>query len=125
MQPREIQAVSALSVFLTAALPAAAGAIAFRAQPVLVAAVTGEPGQLPPLTGLYFNHFTAVLVTHALLAAGATWLALRAHRRADSTEVRLGTLLATMCFSAVLSVAFLALLVLATALPLYASLTAR
>ena len=42
MQPREIQAVSALAVFLTAALPAAAGAVAFRAQPVLVAAVTGD-----------------------------------------------------------------------------------
>ncbi len=125
MQPREIQAVSALAVFLTAALPAAAGAVAFRAQPVLVAAVTGEPGRLPPLTGLYFNHFTWTLTVHALLAAAATWFAVRAHRGAESDELRLGTLLATTCFSAVLSVAFLALLVLATALPLYASLTAR
>lgn len=125
MQPREIQAVSALAVFLTAALPAASGAVAFRAQPVLVAAVTGEPGRLPPLTGLYFNHFTSVLIVHALLAAAATWFAIRAHRGTESPELRLGTLLATTCFSAVLSVAFLTLLVLATALPLYAILTAR
>lgn len=125
MQPREIQAVSALAVFLTAALPAAAGAVAFRAQPVLVAAVTGEPGRLPPLTSLYFNHFTAVLTVHALLAALATWFAVRAHRSQEAAELRLGTLLATTCFSAVTSVAFLALLVLATALPLYASLSAR
>jgi len=62
---------------------------------------------------------------HALLAALATWFAVRAHRRQDAAELRLGTLLATMCFSAVTSVAFLALLVLATALPLYASLSAR
>ena len=125
MQPREIQAVSALAVFLTAALPAAAGAIAFRAQPVLVAAITGEPGRLPPLTGLYFNHFSATLTVHALLAALATWFAIRAHRRRESEDLRLGTLLVTTCFSATLSVAFLGLLVLATALPLYASLSAR
>jgi len=125
MQPREIQAVSALGVFLTAALPGAAGAVAFRAQPVLVAAVTGEPGRLPPLTGLYFNHFTAVLVVYALLATAATWFAVRAHRRTESAELRLGTLLATTCFSALLTVTFLTLLVLATALPLYESLKAR
>ena len=42
MTPRELRIISALAVFLTAGLPAAAGAIAFRAQPVLVGAIIGE-----------------------------------------------------------------------------------
>ena len=124
MNPRELQIVSALAVFMTAALPAAAGTIAFRAQPVLTAAIIGEPGALPPLTGFFFNHFTGALALLFVLALGATWKALRGYRQADVTA-RLTTLLATTCFAALISVLFLALLILATALPVYARLTAR
>lgn len=124
MNPRELKIVSALAVFLTAALPAAAGTIAFRAQPVLTAAITGEPGGLPALTSAYFNHFTGALGVLFVLALGGTWVAIRGYRQTEDTT-RLATLLATTCFSALVSVCFLALLVLATALPLYAKLTVR
>ena len=120
MTPRELQLISALSVFLTAALPAAAGAIAFRAQPVLVVTLKGEPGRLPGLTDFYFNHFTGALGLLLALGGIATLLAIRAHFKKDEDGVvRMASLLVAMCFSVLVSVVFLALLVLATALPVY------
>lgn len=126
MNPRELKIVSALAVFLTAALPAAVGAIAFRAQPALVAAISGEPGGLPPLTSLYFNYFKGTLVGLFFLALVATWIAISSYRNPKIDDAtRMAALLTTTCFSALVSVVFLALLILATALPLYARLTAR
>lgn len=126
MNPRELKIVSALAVFLTAGLPAVAGMIAFRAQPVLAGGLIGEPGGLPPLTGFYFNHFKEALVLLFLCGVGATWIALRSHREQKSDDTsRMARLLATTCFSALVSVLFLGLLILATVLPLYTRLTAR
>lgn len=126
MTPRELQIVSALAVFLTATLPAAAGAIAFRSQPVLAATLSGNPGQLPGLTNFFFNHFTAALLILLGLGLGSTTLALRAFlNKAAEPVVRMATLLAATCFSALVSVLFLALLVLATAWPVYAKLMQR
>jgi hypothetical protein len=126
MTPRELQIVSALAVFLTAALPAAAGAIAFRSQPVLVATISGEAGALPGLTGLYFNHFGAALATLLVIGLAVTGYAARAHLRKDEDPVvRMAKLLVATCFSALVSVVFLGLLVLATALPVYAKLMQR
>jgi hypothetical protein len=126
MTPRELRIVSALAVFLCAALPAAAGAIAFRAQPILAATITGEVGALPGLTGFYFNQFTGALVTLLVAGLGVTAYAARAHwgREADET-VRLAKLLVATCFAALVSVVFLGLLVLATVLPVYAKLMQR
>lgn len=126
MNPRELKIVSALAVFLTAALPTAVGAVAFRSQPILVALINGEPGSLPGLTGFFFNHFTAALL--CLLAVGllATWVALKGYRQPDEDgQAKLGTLLVAVCFSAVASVSFLTLFILSTALPLYSKLTER
>ena len=126
MTPRELQIVSALAVFLTATLPAAAGAIAFRSQPVLVATITGEAGALPGLTGIYFNHFGAALVTLLVIALAITAYAGLTHLRKDEEPVvRMAKLLVATCFSALVSVVFLGLLVLATVLPVYAKLMQR
>lgn len=126
MSPRELQIVSALAVFLSAAFPTAVGAVAFRAQPVLVAVIQGEAGTLPGLTGFFFNHFTAALLTLLALGAIATWVALKAYRQtAEEGATRMATLLSAVCFSAVASVGFLTLFILATALPVYAKLTDR
>jgi hypothetical protein len=126
MSPRELQMISALSVFLTAALPAAAGAIAFRAQPILAVTLNGEPGSLPGLTGFYFNHFIGALGLLLALGGISTLLALRAHfKKTEDAVVRMASLLAATCFSALVSVVFLALLVLATALPVYSKLMQR
>ena len=126
MTPRELQIVSALAVFLSAALPAAAGAIAFRAQPILAATLHGEAGALPGLTGFYFNHFTGALGLLLAAALAITAYAARAHLRGDEEPVvRMAKLLVATCFSALVSVVFLGLLVLATALPAYAKLMQR
>ena len=125
MTPRELRIISALAVFLTAGLPATAGAIAFRAQPVLVASIVGEPGQLPGLTGLFFNHFTGALIGLLVVGLGVTLYAARAHLRETDDVVRMTKLLAATCFAALTSVAFLALFVLAAALPAYAKLMQR
>ena len=126
MTPRELQIVSALAVFLSAALPAAAGAIAFRAQPILAATLHGEAGALPGLTGFYFNHFTGALGLLLAAALAITAYAARAHLRKDEEPVvRMAKLLVATCFSALVSVVFLGLLVLATALPAYAKLMQR
>lgn len=126
MTPRELRIISALAVFLCAALPAATGAVVFRAQPVLAGLIATEAQLLPPLTALFFNHFTGCLL--GLLAGGLaiTAYAARAHTRVgEEPEVRLAKLLVGTCFAALLSVVFLAFFVLATALPVYAKLTQR
>ena len=125
MTPRELRIISALAVFLTAGLPAAAGAIAFRSQPVLVATIVGEPGHLPGITGLFFNHFSGALIGLLVITLGVTLYAARAHLREADDVVRMTKLLAATCFSALISVAFLALFVLAAALPAYAKLMQR
>ena len=125
MTPRELRIISALAVFLTAGLPAAAGAIAFRSQPVLVATIIGEPGQLPGLTGLFFNHFSGALIGLLVIGLGVTSYAVLARLREQDDVVRMTKLLAATCFSALISVAFLALFVLASALPAYAKLMQR
>ena len=125
MTPRELRIISALAVFLTAGLPAAAGAIAFRSQPVLVATIVGEPGQLPGLTGLFFNHFSGALIGLLVIGLGVTSYAVLARLREQDDVVRMTKLLAATCFSALISVAFLALFVLAAALPAYAKLMQR
>ena len=125
MTPRELRIISALAVFLTAGLPAAAGAIAFRAQPVLVGTSLGEPGALPGLTGLFFNHFTGALLGLLAVGLAVTLYAARAHLRETDDVVRMTKLLAATCFAALVSVSFLALFVLAAALPAYAKLMQR
>jgi len=126
MTPRELRIVSALAVFLSAALPAAAGAIAFRSQPILAATLRADAGVLPGLTGLYFNHFTGMLIGLLVIGLGITAYAARAHLRDDEEPiVRMAKLLVATCFSALVSVVFLGLLVLATALPVYAKLMER
>jgi hypothetical protein len=126
MNPREQKLASALAVFLTAALPAAAGAIAFRAQPVLLTLIASEPGAISATTGFFFNHFTAALVTLFILGLLTTGVAYRAFRRAETAAAEsLTQLLVTVSLSALLSVAFLALFILAAALPLYSRLTQR
>ena len=126
MTPRELRIISALAVFLSAALPAAAGAIAFRSQPILAATVQGEAGALPGLTGFYFNHFTGALTLLLVVGLAIAAYAARAHVRGDEEpQVRMAKLLVATCFSALVSVVFLGLLVLATALPVYAKLMQR
>jgi hypothetical protein len=126
MTPRELRIVSALAVFLCVALPAAAGAIAFRSQPILAAILQGEAGALPGLTGFYFNHFSGALITLLVVSLGVTAYAARAHWGKEEDEtVRLAKLLVATCCSALVSVLFLGLLVLATALPVYAKLMQR
>lgn len=126
MTPRELKIVSALSVFLTAALPTAVGAVAFRAQPVLIALIQGEPGSLPGLTAFFFNHFTGALLILLALGAIATWVAFKGYRQPEEEGAsRMATLLSAVCFSAVVSVGFLTLFLLSTALPVYAKLTDR
>lgn len=126
MNPRELKIVSALSVFLCAALPTAVGAVAFRSQPVLIDLIKSEPGKLPAVTGFFFNHFTAALLTLLVLGAIATWVALKGYRQPnDEGAGKMATLLVAVCFSAVVSVGFLTLFILSTALPIYARLTDR
>jgi len=125
MNPRELRIFSALAVFLTAGLPAAAGAVAFRAQPVLVASIVGEAGQLPGLTDLFFNHFTGTLLGLLVVGLGVTLYAARARLREEDDVIRMTKLLVATCFSALVSVAFLGLFVLAAALPAYAKLMQR
>jgi hypothetical protein len=126
MTPREQKLASALAVFLTAALPAAAGAIAFRAQPVLLTLIANEPSAISTLTNFFFNHFTGALLTLFTLGALITLAAFRAFRLpAEEALARMTQLLVTVCLSALVSVAFLAMMILATALPLYSRLTQR
>ena len=123
MDTSNARRISQLAVLMTAGLPALAGMLIFRAQPILVAAIQGEPGRLGFLTDLFYNHAGAALL--ALLAAGcglalASFLQLR---KSDDAE-RLATQLALLCAASLLAVAYAALFVLAAALPLYARLTA-
>lgn len=126
MTPRELRIVSALAVFLCAALPAAAGAIAFRAQPILAATIASQGAVLPGLTGFYFNHFTAALGVLLVVGLGVTAFAARTHlREGEEPVVRMAQLLVATCFAALVSVVFLGLLVVATVLPVYAKLMQR
>ncbi len=126
MTPRELRIVSALAVFLCAALPAAAGAVAFRAQPVLVALIAGEATQLNALTSFFFNHFTAALLLLLVTALGATGYAAAARKGLEADPATgFAKLVVAACFSAVFAVLFLGLFVLATALPVYAKITQR
>lgn len=124
MDPVSSRRISQLAVLLTAGLPAIAGMLIFRSQPVLVAGIQGEPGQLGILTNLFYNHPAAALL--ALLAVGfglaiASFLQLR---QADEAG-RLATQLVLLCASSLVSVLYASLFVLALALPLYARLTER
>lgn len=124
MDPVSSRRISQLAVLLTAGLPAIAGMLIFRSQPVLVAGIQGEPGQLGILTSLFYNHPAAALL--ALLAVGfglaiASFLQLR---QADESG-RLATQLVLLCASSLVSVLYASLFVLALALPLYARLTER
>jgi hypothetical protein len=123
MDSANARRISQLAVLMTAGLPALAGMLIFRAQPILVAAIQGEPGRLGFLTDLFYNHAGAALL--GLLAVGcglaaASFLQLRKDDDAD----RLATQLALLCGSALVSVAYASLFVMAAALPLYARLTA-
>ena len=126
MNPREQKIVSALAVFLTAAFPVAVGAVTFRAQPVFVGPIKGEPGALPVLTSLFFNHFTGMLVTLLVLGAVSTWIAIQALRQKENEgETKLATLLVAVAFSALVSVGYLTLFIFSTALPVYAKFLER
>ena len=126
MTPRELRIVSALAVFLCAALPAASGAVAFRAQPVLAALIAGEAAPLPALSGFFFNHFTAALLVLLVAGLGVTAYAAAARRGlGEDPSAGFAKLLVATCFSALFAVLFLGLFVLATALPAYAKLTPR
>ena len=66
-----------------------------------------------------------ILIGLLAVGLGVTLYAARAHLRETDDVVRMSKLLASTCFSALLSVAFLALFVLAAALPAYAKLMQR
>ena len=126
MNPREQKIVSALAVFLTAAFPVAVGAVTFRAQPVFVGLIKGEPRALPILTSLFFNHFTGMLVSLLVLGAVSTWIAIQALRQKENEgETKLATLLVAVAFSALVSVGYLTLFIFSTALPVYAKFLER
>jgi heme/copper-type cytochrome/quinol oxidase subunit 2 len=93
---------------------------------VLLTLIASERSAISTLTNFFFNHFTAALVTLFVLGVLTTGLAYRAFRRTETAAAEsLTQLLVTVSLSALLSVAFLALFVLAAALPLYSRLTER
>jgi len=116
--------LSLLACLLVPGMPAVAGVIAFRSQPILIAGIQGEPGRLPALTSFFFNHFSWSLLLLLVAALVLSLLAIGQLRRTDSAE-RMGGLLTLVCASALTSVLYLGLFVLAVSLPLYANLTAR
>jgi len=116
--------LSLIACLLVPGMPAAAGMIAFRSQPILVAAIQGDPGHLPALTNFFFNHFAGSLLLLLGLTFVISLLALAELRRSEPAE-RLGGLLALTCASALTSVLYLGLFVLSVALPLYARLSVR
>lgn len=124
MDPVASRRLSLVACLLVPALPAAAGMIAFRAQPILAAGIQGDPGRLPFLTDLFFNHFGGALLALLGVSLALALLAIAQLRRADEGD-RLGSLLVMTCASALTGVLFLGLFVLAAALPLYARLTER
>ena len=67
----------------------------------------------------------AALLGLLVVGLGVTTYAVRARRREEDDVVRMTKLLAATCFAALVSVAFLALFVLAAALPAYAKLMQR
>lgn len=124
MDHQNARRVSLLACAMTAGLPALAGMMVFRAQPILVAAIQGDPRELGWLTNLFFNHAGSALL--GMLAAGfALFVASFLQLRRGDDVARLGNQLGLLCASALLSVLFAGLFTLAAALPLYARLTAR
>lgn len=124
MDHTHVRKVSLLACVLTAGLPALAGMLVFRAQPILVAAIQGDPRELGWLTRLFFNHPGRALL--ALLGAGLVlFLASFVQLRGRDDVTRLANQLGLLAASALLSVLFAGLFALAAALPLYARLTVR
>lgn len=124
MDHTHVRKVSLLACVLTAGLPALAGMLVFRAQPILVAAIQGDPRELGWLTHLFFNHPGRALL--GLLGAGlALFLASFLQLRGRDDVTRLANQLGILAASALLSVLFAGLFALAAALPLYARLTVR
>lgn len=124
MDPVSSRRISQLAVLLTAGLPAIAGMLIFRSQPVLVAGIQGEPGRLGFLTNLFYNHPAAALLALLALGFGLAIASFLQLRQADEAG-RLATQLVLLCASALVSVLYASLFVLALALPLYARLTER
>ncbi len=116
--------LSLLACILVPAMPAIAGMIAFRSQPILIAAVTGTAGKLPFLTNVFFNHFTASLLLLLGISTILAYLAFAQLKQSDATE-RFAGLLATVCAAALVSVLYVGLFILSVCLPLYAKLTER
>lgn len=127
MSPREQKITAALSVFLTASLPAAVGVIAFRAQPIFATLIKAEPHSLPPLTSFFFNYFQGSLICLFILGAGATWISFKAYHQAtaENTTRTFPELLVALSFSALVSIVFLSLFIFSTAWPVYNKLTER
>ncbi len=115
--------VSQLAVLLTAGLPALAGMLIFRSQPVLLAAIQGEPGQLGALTHAFYNMPGVMLLVLLVIGFGLAIGSFLQLRETDDAS-RLATQLVLLCASALISVLYACLFVLALALPLYARLTA-
>ncbi len=115
--------VSQLAVLLTAGLPALAGMLIFRSQPVLLAAIQGEPGQLGALTHVFYNMPGVMLLVLLAIGFGLAVASFLQLREIDDAS-RLATQLVLLCASALVSVLYACLFVLALALPLYARLTA-
>lgn len=123
MQASTARRISQLAVLLTAGLPALAGMLIFRSQPVLLAAIQGEPGQLGVLTHAFYNMPGIMLIVLLVLGLGLALASFWQLREADDAT-RLATQLVLLCASALISVLYACLFVLALALPLYARLTA-
>ena len=105
-------------------MPAIAGMIAFRSQPILVAAIAGTAGKLPFLTDVFFNHFAGSLLLLLGISVILAYVAFAQLKEADLTE-RFAGLLATVCAAALVSVLYIGLFILSVCLPLYAKLTER
>jgi len=116
--------LSLLAIILVPAMPAIAGMIAFRSQPILIAAVTGNAGKLPFLTNIFFNHFAGSLLLLLVISVILAYLAFTQLKQADLSE-RFAGLLATVCAAALVSVLYIGLFILSVCLPLYAKLTER
>ena len=124
MDTTNARRLSLLACILVPALPAIAGMIAFRSQPILIAAVTGIPGKLPFLTNAFFNHFAGTLLLLLGIAVVLAYIAFAQLKQTDMTE-RFAGLLSTVCAAALVSVLYIGLFVLSVCLPLYAKLTER
>lgn len=124
MDERNARRVSLLACLMTAGLPAIAGMLVFRSQPILIAAIQGDPRDLGWLTKIFFNYpgvALIVLLTAGVILFFASFLQLR---RGEAVT-RLANQLGLLATSGLMSVLFVGLFILAAALPLYARLTER